>query len=218
MVWSANFAYAVGLICSDGSLSKDGRHIDFTSKDIEQIENFRKILKVNNKVRLKNSGSNRLKKYYSIQLGDVKLYRFLLSIGITANKSKTIYEVEIPDKYFIDYLRGEFDGDGYTCSFWSKEWKNSFILYLGFVSASEKYINWLRYKIFTLFGEDGHIRRGGRTAYQLYFGKYASVRLIEKIYYKPNLIYLSRKKFKIDQSLGIIHEQARVAKLVDAQD
>src|SRR3989339_1320183 len=103
MVWTANFAYVVGLICSDGSLSKDGRHLDFTSKDIEQIENFRKILKLNNKIRLKNSGSNRLKKYYSIQFGDVKLYRFLVSIGITANKSKTIYEIEIPDKYFIDY-------------------------------------------------------------------------------------------------------------------
>jgi len=100
MVWSANFAYAVGLICSDGSLSKDGRHIDFTSKDIEQIENFRKILKLNNKVRLKNSGSNRLKKYYSIQFGDVKLYRFLVSIGITATNQKLFMKL----KYMIYIL------------------------------------------------------------------------------------------------------------------
>lgn len=42
--WSANFAYAIGLIVSDGSLSKDGRHISFTSKDKERVDNFNKAL------------------------------------------------------------------------------------------------------------------------------------------------------------------------------
>lgn len=31
--WSPKFAYCIGLITSDGNLSKDGRHISFTSKD-----------------------------------------------------------------------------------------------------------------------------------------------------------------------------------------
>ncbi len=38
MKWTANLAYAVGLITTDGCLSKDGRHIDLTSKDLEQCE------------------------------------------------------------------------------------------------------------------------------------------------------------------------------------
>jgi len=32
MIWSADFAYAVGLLTTDGSLSIDGRHINLTSK------------------------------------------------------------------------------------------------------------------------------------------------------------------------------------------
>ncbi|MFZ3020148.1 MAG: hypothetical protein WA051_01335 [Minisyncoccia bacterium] len=38
--WSANFAYAIGLLVTDGNLSPDGRHISFVSRDIEQINNF----------------------------------------------------------------------------------------------------------------------------------------------------------------------------------
>ena len=39
--WSSKLAYAIGLITTDGSLSKDGRHISFTSKDKEQVKNFK---------------------------------------------------------------------------------------------------------------------------------------------------------------------------------
>ena len=38
--WSPNFAYALGLLTTDGCLSGDGRHIDFTSQDNEQLQNF----------------------------------------------------------------------------------------------------------------------------------------------------------------------------------
>lgn len=44
--WSPNFAYAIGLLVSDGSLSKDGRHICFVSKDIEQLNNFMRALRI----------------------------------------------------------------------------------------------------------------------------------------------------------------------------
>ena len=37
MKWTSELAYAVGLLTTDGSLSKDGRHIDLTSKDVEQL-------------------------------------------------------------------------------------------------------------------------------------------------------------------------------------
>src|SRR3990167_535268 len=55
MKWSNKLAYAVGLITTDGNLSKDGRHINLTSKDVEQIQNLANILKLKNKVSLKKS-------------------------------------------------------------------------------------------------------------------------------------------------------------------
>ena len=96
--WSSNLAYAVGLVTSDGCLSKDGRHIDFTSKDLEQIQNFKSILKIDNKIGLKYRGPDRNRYYPRIQFGDVRFYKFLLSIGLSPRKSKTIEKVRIPRK------------------------------------------------------------------------------------------------------------------------
>src|SRR3972149_12282508 len=94
--WSPKVAYAIGLITTDGCLSKDGRHIDFTSKDLEQVQNFSKALGLTNKIGLKSSGFSN-KKYYRIQFGNVKFYRFLLKIGLTPSKSRSIGNLKIPE-------------------------------------------------------------------------------------------------------------------------
>ncbi len=111
IVWTPNLAYVIGLIATDGNLSKDGRHIDFTSKDIEQIQNLIKILDLKTKIGIKSSGTSN-RKYYRTQFGNVKFYKFLLYIGLTPAKSKTLGKLKIPDKYFADFLRGHLDGDG----------------------------------------------------------------------------------------------------------
>ncbi len=45
--WSSETAYAVGVITTDGCLSSDGRHINITSKDTDQLNNIKKCLNVN---------------------------------------------------------------------------------------------------------------------------------------------------------------------------
>ena len=54
--WSPEFAYAIGLLTTDGCLSTDGRHFDFTSKDKEQLVNFMKCLGIKVKIGYKTSG------------------------------------------------------------------------------------------------------------------------------------------------------------------
>jgi len=54
--WSSEFAYALGLLATDGNLSPDGRHFDFTSKDKEQLRNFMKCLGIKVKIGYKISG------------------------------------------------------------------------------------------------------------------------------------------------------------------
>ena len=94
--WSANFAYAIGLIATDGCLSKDGRHVEVTSKDKEQLLNFCEALKIDIKITYKFSGAG--EKCGRIQFGDVLFYQFLFSIGLTSAKSKTIPKLKIPKK------------------------------------------------------------------------------------------------------------------------
>jgi len=142
--WSSEFAYAIGLLVTDGSLSKDGRHIVLVSKDREMIENFMKALDFQNKIGRHSRGSSIDKKYYRVQFGDVNFYNFLLKIGLMPNKTKIIRDVKIPSKYFFDFLRGHFDGDGSFYSYWDPRWRSSFMFYTVFVSASKNHIEWLQ--------------------------------------------------------------------------
>ncbi len=144
--WSSNIAYAVGLITTDGNLSSNKRHIEFTSKDIQLVKTFKKCLGIKNKIGFK-VGSFSDKKYPRVQFGDVAMYKWLLKIGLTPHKSKTLGGLKIPDKYFFDFLRGHFDGDGSCYSYWDKRWHSSFMFYMTFYSASRKHILWLQRKI-----------------------------------------------------------------------
>lgn len=211
--WSADLAYAIGLITTDGSLSKDGRHINLTSKDVDQLETFSKILRLKNKISTKIGGYSGTI-CYQVQFGSVNLYKFLLEIGLTPNKTKTLGALKIPSEYFADFLRGHLDGDGSTYSYWDKRWKSSFMLYTTFMSASEAHIEWLKAQIKNLYSISGRVTNHG-SCYLLRFAKRESLRLVEVMYYDTDVPYLFRKKFKIDLALSIISAHAGVLKSVD---
>ena len=84
--WSPRLAYAVGLLATDGCLSPPYL-IDLTSKDREQLENFRRCLGVELNITKKYSGD---REYLRIQFKNTLFYNFLLSIGLTPAKSKTL--------------------------------------------------------------------------------------------------------------------------------
>lgn len=200
ITWSSKFAYAVGLIVTDGCLSGDGRHIDLTSKDKEQIINFRKCLGIKTKIGYKSSGMGI--RYFRVEFGDINFYNFLLNIGLMPNKTKIIREITIPKKYFFDFLRGHFDGDGSFYSYWDKRWRSSFMFYTEFVSASEEHILWLRKEIKKRIGIRGHITKSKNSCVlQLKYAKAESLILLKKIYYDESVICLSRKRNKINKTL-----------------
>lgn len=178
--WNPGIAYLVGLIASDGCLLKDGRHIDITSKDIEIINNFQCILNKTRKIKTK-LGQFKTPAYY-LFFSDVALYDFLLKVGLTPNKSKTINELKIPEELFSDYLRGYFDGAGTVYGYWDPRWKSSFMYYCGFVSASLPYLQWLSSKITQHANTTaGRIKQNNR-AYTLLYAKADSKKIFQFIY------------------------------------
>lgn len=206
--WSPKFAYAIGLLVTDGCLYNDRRHMSLTTKDLEQAKNFKKCLGLTVKIGLKSSGSQKKKKYYHIQFGDVVFYKFLVSIGLSQAKSKTLGAIQVPEKYFFDYVRGCFDGDGCFYSYWDPRWRSSHMFYVEFVSASQSHILWLREKIETKIGVLGHLYKGAnRSIYQLKYAKKEALEIIEKMYYTPRVVHLSRKKVKIQKALAFEKKQ-----------
>lgn len=205
--WSPKFAYALGLLATDGNLSPDGRHFDFTSNDMEQLHNFMCCLNINVKIGKKKSGFTG-KKSPRIQFGDVNFYKFLLGIGFMAKKSKIIGDLLIPDKYFFDFLRGHFDGDGTFYSYFDPRWKSSFMFYTVFISASKNHIFWIRRVIFNLIGVNGHITKSiNDSIYNLRYAKAESLKLLPRMYYNKSVICLSRKRQKIKKALKVDGKQ-----------
>lgn len=206
--WSPKFAYAIGLLVSDGSLSIDGRHISFTSKDLEMVENYQQALQIEVHIGKKSSVHQSVKKYYVVQFGDVLFYEFLQKIGLTPNKSKTIGKVDVPTEFFFDFLRGAFDGDGCTHSYFDPRWKSSFMFYTIFTSASLEHITWLRFEINKRLELAGHVTKSkNNSAYQLKYAKSESMVLLKALYPNKKVICLSRKRLKIEAMLRIIGQR-----------
>ena len=205
--WSANFAYAIGLIATDGCVSKDGRHVEFTSIDIDQITNLKYCLGISVRTTMKSNGRGSWA--YRLQWSDIPFVVFLDSIGIFPAKSLIMSEVKIPEQYFFDFLRGCMDGDGSSYGYWDKRWKSSYMFYIEVSSASLKFIDWLKYCIKSMSGVVGHVTRsrGHNVCYQLKYSKHEAVKLYNKMY-SDNCICLARKKLKINGFLAIMNNEA----------
>jgi hypothetical protein len=205
--WSPDFAYTIGLIASDGCLSSNGRHISFVSKEKEQIDNFLKGLRINVKIGTTYSGWKGMKAY-RVQFGDVLFYEFLNSIGLTKAKSKTMGALYIPDEFFFDFLRGLFDGDGCTYSYWDPRWRSSFMMYISFASASLAFILWLQNEIKEKIDVTGHISaQKDKPFFQLRYAKKDCQAVIKCMYKTTSKLFLTRKYLKILASLDIVQQQ-----------
>ena len=191
MRWNSNFVYAIGLFTADGCLSIDGRHLEFCSKDKEQVINFKNCLNLKNKITKKTRAKEKIKKYYRVQFGNVKLYRFFEDIGLTPKKSLILKKIKIPLRFFADFLRGVFDGDGCFRIFVHPESQYPQIR-TSFASASPGFIRWLQQEIKKELKINGFIEKAQRNE-NLVYAKSDSLKLLNYIYYSPNIVYLSRK-------------------------
>lgn len=223
--WTPELAYAVGLLVTDGNLSKDGRHITMRSVDMDLMKTFKKCLNLNSKIGFTPYTSYRdgyqRKLCHRVQFGDVQFYNWLVSIGITPAKSKTIGAIKIPDTYFRDFLRGHLDGDGTILHYQDRynhyrdRTYNNLRVYVNFISASYEHMAWLRKKIEKLASVHGAFFQdkstvGNRTPIShVRFAKKESVKLLNWIYYQLDLPCLRRKRGKAEEALKLITNKKR---------
>ena len=180
LVWSNNFAYIIGVMATDGNLSSDLRHLIITSKDHEMVVNCRTHLRINNKISRTARGGSRDKKYYMLQCGHKNFFEFLLKLGLTPRKSKTMSELKIPTKYFSDFFRGCIDGDGSISISYHPESKHPQYK-IRLCSASGDFLNWILrscQKSFKVTG--GSISKTNRSSvFTLTFGKSDSIEILQ---------------------------------------
>ncbi len=203
--WSPELAYAVGLITTDGNLSVDRRHIQFTNTEYELIELFKNCLRIDNKPTITKPSGFGKKRVYRLNFGNVKFYRWLEEIGLKTNKTRSLGKLKIPDTYFADFLRGHIDGDGsvftYIDNYMVYKGKRYTYnrLYTVFISASFEHLKWIRECIKESLNIEGaltsHLRKNRKfPLWKLRFAKKESLKILPWIYYRPGLPCLNRKR------------------------
>ena len=194
--WTAQIAYAVGLLATDGNLSPSGRHLSVTSAERDVLETFLRCVGRRAKISpIKGGyGTGGLR----VQIGDVGLYRWLQSIGLTPRKSFTLGAIAVPTQFLAHLLRGLVDGDGsildVTYDGTGKARGRRYrTLLVRFNSASRDHVDWVRNRIKDEYGlvgglwcEDG--------LFQLTYGTRASRKLLPLLYPESTVPCIDRKR------------------------
>jgi hypothetical protein len=208
--WSADMAYVVGLIATDGNLGRRTAAISIVSKDVDLLETVRRCVGVPTAIKPHHGGySNRC---HHLAWRDRALYDWLGSIGLTPAKSLTLGPLAIPDEYFADFFRGCIDSDGsvftYTDRYHTTK-KERYIydrLYVSIVSASLRFIEWLQATVCRLIGVTGSIvvrrREGKNPLWLLRYAKAQSMTLLAWMYYAPHVPCLERKRMTAEKFLA----------------
>ena len=130
--WSPEMAYVLGLIITDGCISKTGT-VSLDINDKQLLEQVKKAMGSEHKI----EPSKHQKGLYYFHFTREKLTEDLHRFNILPRKSLTVKFPDVPKDFLADFIRGVFDGDGSV--FFDKRRPN-FPLRSKFVSGSKNFI------------------------------------------------------------------------------
>ncbi len=110
-------SYLLGYIIADGciTVSKNRKKhpfsLNITSADKKHLYKLRKALKSEHKINRKPGGKPNIFAY-QLQIRNPIITKDLMNLGIFPRKTYNLNPIKVPDKYFSDFVRGFFDGDG----------------------------------------------------------------------------------------------------------
>jgi len=211
IAWTADLAYIVGLFATDGNLSKRSGRLAIMSNDWDLLDLVRCRLELNAVIRPHRGGYGT--RCHHLAWSDRHFYDWLARVGLTPAKSLTLGPLAVPDEYFADFFRGCLDGDGSIVTYIDRynTYKNaSYVysrLYVSIVSASPRFIVWLRATVQRLAGVAGSIEvrssRGRHDVWRLRYAKRESLAVLRWIYYSQDVACLARKRRTADPFLVI---------------
>lgn len=216
--WTKEMAYVLGLMLTDGCVSKDLQTVTLAMNDREILDKVRTAMRADIPV----LPSKHQAKLHIFRITRSSIAKDLIRIGVTPRKSLTVAFPPVPDEYLSHFIRGVFDGDGSVTLIryaHAKHPTHATWLRTVFNSGSEKFIVELERKLQSLGMPPQNIykQQGGKNPYYKFgYGGNNSKKLLAIMYRDTeNRLYLERK-FRVFQ-LGMTHEsKAERFKLSDA--
>jgi len=205
--WSPEMAYVLGFFAADGSMLLNNRgacFIEFTITDRIVLEHIQRVTGSTHRIAERERGGN-CKTAYRLQIGSKDWFNDLSRLGFMQNKSNRLPLPEIPGKYFGDFVRGYFDGDG--CVYFNKlhfadRKEPRRILMTLFTSGCRPFLQSLWYKLMEQ-GIRGGSLKNKLHGFELAFSHNDSVALWRLMYNTGDIpeLYLPRKRIKLENAI-----------------
>lgn len=205
--WSPEMAYVLGFFAADGSMLRNGRgahFIEFTITDRIVLEHIQRVTGSTHRIAERERGGN-CKTAYRLQIGSREWFDDLSRLGFMQGKSKRLPLPEIPKKYFGDFVRGYFDGDG--CVYFNhlrfadrKEPRK--ILMTLFTSGCRPFLQSL-WDALKRHGIRGGSLKEKLHGFELVFSHRDSIALCRLMYHtgKTLELYLPRKRARLEHAI-----------------
>jgi len=202
---SRDYAWILGLIYSDGSVN-DENNVTIELTDLNILEKTEKILEGKDLITKipKRKGREHHKQTWLLRFVSKKISNQLKEVyGLFPNKSLTIeWPENLEKKYYWDFIRGVFDGDG---CFYTRRRKNYQEGLFYICSGSELFSKQLKEKLENLgvnsvcFGR--HKKENYNSIYRVTVHNHNDLTFIYNFLYKNTNSYLPRKKEKYEYYL-----------------
>ena len=206
-IWTREMAYVLGFFSADGYITVNKRGgqfwcIQITDKKL--LEQIRKAIGSEHKIsaRPRNRNESAL---YRLQIGSIEMCDDLRKLGFSERKTKSLAVLNVPDKYFADFARGYFDGDGSVwVGFVHKERITKLLaIRTIFTSCSKGFLEILKSKLEKNKITNGVLRKGKGNYCRLTYSIHGSLKLYDFMY-NHNIkdlggLYLNRKKKIFDK-------------------
>lgn len=192
---SGEKAYFLGLLFADGNVSSSSFKINIYLQEVDGylIQKFKKALGYTGPIGKRLAKSTNHSDQIYIQINSKKIKEDLGKLGCVPRKATILRFPKLPKKYFWDFFRGYFDGDG--CVMSKKLMGGTFSRII--VIASCIYFNQQLSKILLdRVGIKSSVRRTVNMCSHLGVYNRRGVELIRDNIYKDASVFMKRKKNK----------------------
>lgn len=196
-IQSHNMAWLLGFLASDGSVSSSDNtiKIGLSAKDKDILEKIKAEVEIENKIveYTTQDGFDCVDLHWTC----AKHKQVLNEYGITPRKTFTLKPpTQLSPEYYIDYIRGYFDGDGSVnlIQGQSLRWQ--------ICSATKEILEWIVEVLYQQYNiPKVNILCDNKRKSLYYYFQYSTnaTKQIHNILYTPNSLYLARKKNHFDE-------------------
>ena len=208
---TAEKAYWLGFIVADGGVLPEGNNlrlaIMLAHRDKNHLEKFKEAISSDAPI---DVGVTKLNgqsyPYAKVRINSTDFCVSLMEHNVLPNKSTNEkVPTGLPEKFYKDFIRGFFDGDG-SFSYWYDKQRKQFVRAFNVVGSHE-IVSWIHTILSSMFKIRATVRQDGRI-YRIDINSEETEKIMDWLYEGAD-VYLQRKHDKYEEWLSLREDIVR---------